>query len=969
MRSLVDRNGNPLSSNGTPAARSVGATISPHYTGKPQWVVRTPESMRREGMEKIALIFRCIQYTANMAGQSGVTLRIYDYAPDGSRKAIDDHPLRLLMKRPNPQMREGRFLSFITMVATTVNFCVIEKVRSAAGRVVALEPLNSEWIVPILRDQGPPDWEYRIPGIGKPYVLPSSEVLTFTYADRPNYRMDPLGTGPVEACFREIGLLNVLTNFLKVFFDRGAMPVYGALVESFPGASPMTQSEKDMLTEGFIARHGGLDKAAVPVILEGIKDIKRLSFDFDELALTDIRDMSDIAICQAFGIDPSTIATRVGMEHSDARANAVEANRKFYRDTMIPLWNRIDETLTLNLLPDFEAMPTTRDLEFDYSEVQALQEDRNTKATWLGTAFAQGSISQHRYFEEMGLPLPTTPDFYLRGLNMQAIPVDDPLGIAAQEAADKKAEDAIRAAEARAAAAAAKTADHADPADPEAPPDKVPPKKSADEPLAGDMPRLIFGRTKFGADGESEIEIVHPGLFVGMFLPAEQAMQLAIEGGEPAESLHLTLVYDSNAILDDLGWAHVVAAIDNACGESRPLLGSVAGHGRFYSGDGTTDVFYAVPNLPGLGELRDDLCDALCEIGIEAGESEGHSFNPHVTLAYIESSAPDPVDQVVAIELSLGAITVSYGDETVVIPLRGGMGDPMDRMTSFGPTVSLVGVPPSEQYAVRKKIGASNRAMVNRIANVGTKLLATFFRQQAARVIKAATSPAGVAHYSRIAEAARPVLLSERSIDELIAIKGPSSALMVADVNWPYEEKELGKQLEKIHSLAGDTAAANVTAQVGVAISWDLANPNVRDVMGRLSQRVVGINQTSRDLISEAVTKAAEEGKSASELADDLRSMFGDWSKSRAETVARSESMTSYGYASAAGYRMTDVVDRIQCFDNPDHTDDYLKGDGDGLSCAERDGYIDELDSADLHIDSEHPNGSLTISPVLKGAE
>lgn len=61
------------------------------------------------------------------------------------------------------------------------------------------------------------------------------------------------------------------------------------------------------------------------------------------------------------------------------------------------------------------------------------------------------------------------------------------------------------------------------------------------------------------------------------------------------------------------------------------------------------------------------------------------------------------------------------------------------------------------------------------------------------------------------------------------------------------------------------------------------------------------------------------------------------------------------------------VVDRIQCFDNPDRDEDYSAEDG--LSCADRDGLIDELDSAELHLDSEHPNGSLAISGVLIGED
>ena len=76
--------------------------------------------------------------------------------------------------------------------------------------------------------------------------------------------------------------------------------------------------------------------------------------------------------------------------------------------------------------------------------------------------------------------------------------------------------------------------------------------------------------------------------------------------------------------------------------------------------------------------------------------------------------------------------------------------------------------------------------------------------------------------------------------------------------------------------------------------------------------------------------------------------------------------MVSYGHASTLGFRESGVVDRIQCFDNSTHDDPY-PGAADGLTCAQRDGLVDTLDSAELHIESEHPNGSLVISPILVG--
>jgi hypothetical protein len=56
-------------------------------------------------------------------------------------------------------------------------------------------------------------------------------------------------------------------------------------------------------------------------------------------------------------------------------------------------------------------------------------------------------------------------------------------------------------------------------------------------------------------------------------------------------------------------------------------------------------------------------------------------------------------------------------------------------------------------------------------------------------------------------------------------------------------------------------------------------------------------------------------------------------------------------------------VQALTLHDNPAHTEPY--GAADGLSCAQRDGVITDVDGVDLHIFSEHPNGSLAVSPLL----
>jgi HK97 family phage portal protein len=399
--------------------RSTATTLTPWMAGKAIYPDREIATYDQLGYRQLGLIFAAVTMTAEAVASA--TLRVYDENNDN--ETVPNHPLRQLMRRPNPEMEESRFLSLVTAIATIANFCVVEKERSEAGRTVALWPLRSDWLRPILRDQAPPDWEYRIPGTVTPTILKAEDVLVFTYADRID--RSPFGIGPLEVCLREVGLLNRMTDFIKQFFDQGAIPFYGLIPDLAPGQR-FNQQQVDFLQESWMRRHGGLDQATRPAVMSGIKDVKRLSLDMNELAYVDLRDLSDLAIAQAFRIPASMLQIRAGLEHSDSRANAEVDEAKFYRQTITPLWRRLDGVLSINLLPEFSTKPS-ESLEFDKSNIQAMQDDRNEKAGWLVDGGARGVFSIHTVHRELGIPVPDGDDFYLRGIATEGIAITEPI--------------------------------------------------------------------------------------------------------------------------------------------------------------------------------------------------------------------------------------------------------------------------------------------------------------------------------------------------------------------------------------------------------------------------------------------------------------------------------------------------------------------------------------------------------------
>lgn len=165
----------------------------------------------------------------------------------------------------------------------------------------------------------------------------------------------------------------------------------------------------------------------------------------------------------------------------------------------------------------------------------------------------------------------------------------------------------------------------------------------------------------------------HTGLLVALWLDAETASQMAVSGGEPAEKLHVTLCYVPDATdWDELTTARAIAAVDRAVSWAPVLTGKVGGYGRFSASE-TSDaqeVFYASVDMPRLNDLRESVTMELREAGI--GPSEVHGYTPHITLAYLDPDADNPVDRLPATPLRFTAVTIRIGDETRIdIPLNG----------------------------------------------------------------------------------------------------------------------------------------------------------------------------------------------------------------------------------------------------------------------------------------------------------
>ena len=183
------------------------------------------------------------------------------------------------------------------------------------------------------------------------------------------------------------------------------------------------------------------------------------------------------------------------------------------------------------------------------------------------------------------------------------------------------------------------------------------------------------------------------------------------------------------------------------------------------------------------------------------------------------------------------------------------------------------------------------------------------------------------------------------------------------EIPWDDLDKEMLRELNALYAAAGELAASGASTAVGFEVSWNVANPWVRQTLNELALRVVGINETTRQDVSSLIAAGLAAGLSLKDIAASISGLFAETYQGRAMTIARTESMYSYGLASLMGYGESGVVQEVEIYDNPDHDDDPSPIDG--LTCAQRNGLKVTLEQARIHLDSEHPNGTMAVAPVL----
>jgi HK97 family phage portal protein len=188
---------------------------------------------------------------------------------------------------------------------------------------------------------------------------------------------DHLGLGCLDAAIAAASVHNRATRWNKALLDNAARPS-GALTFEPGDGSTLTETQFRRLRAEMDDSFSGSGNAGRPLLLEGGLKWQPLSLTPADMDFIRLKEAAARDVALAFGVPPVLL----GLPGDSTYANLREAGRALYRQTVMPLTQRIIDGLANGLSDWFGPVR----LAIDVDQVSELAEDRERLWQQVGAA-------------------------------------------------------------------------------------------------------------------------------------------------------------------------------------------------------------------------------------------------------------------------------------------------------------------------------------------------------------------------------------------------------------------------------------------------------------------------------------------------------------------------------------------------------------------------------------------------------
>ena len=369
-------------------ASAAAPVVAYHGAGRVAWSPRDTGSLTKSGFAGNPVGFRSVKLISEAAAALPLVLQ-------DAEQRYDLHPILDLIRRPNlAQGRAELFEALYGQILLSGN-AYVEAVSGEALVPYELHVLRSDRMRVVPGSDGwPVAYEYAVGGKKHRFNAagveqPICHIKAFHPQD------DHYGLSPLQAAAMAVDVHNSASRWSKALLDNAARPSGALVYRGADGQGAIPDDQFERLSQEIESYHQGARNAGRPMLLEGGLDWKPMGFSPSDMEFQKTKEAAAREIALAFGVPPMLI----GIPGDATYSNYQEANRAFYRLTVLPLVSKVTAALS-EWLAGFTGERV--ELKPDLDQVPALAAERD--AQWNRVAKAD-FLSANEKRALLGLPV------------------------------------------------------------------------------------------------------------------------------------------------------------------------------------------------------------------------------------------------------------------------------------------------------------------------------------------------------------------------------------------------------------------------------------------------------------------------------------------------------------------------------------------------------------------------------------
>ena len=336
----------------------------------------------------------------------------------GATEKVLDHPMLALIQKPNDFYADIVLLWGIVLSLLLDGNAYVMIVRNGYNQPAELWYVP-HWMLEPKRDRdGAAFISHYVysPGDGiAPMKIEPEDVIHIRHGINPKNMMK--GVAPLDSAIREIFMDNESSEFVSALLSNMGVP---GVVISPKGGAMAAPGDVEATKAWFQQQFGG-DNRGKPLVMGAPTDVTPYGFNPQQMNMSESRDIAEERVCALIGVPAAVVGFGSGLQSTKVGATMEEMRKLAWHNGVMPILLLVADELQRSLLPLFpKTMGQT--VEWDTSNVKAMQEDEDKKTDRLNKQLACGGITVFEYRTKLGIDADDSHRIYLRPMNLIEVP-------------------------------------------------------------------------------------------------------------------------------------------------------------------------------------------------------------------------------------------------------------------------------------------------------------------------------------------------------------------------------------------------------------------------------------------------------------------------------------------------------------------------------------------------------------------